>query len=285
MDASAGRGVFAKIVAFESVDSTNRVAADAAREGHEEGLVVVADLQTGGRGRRGRTWEAPARSALLCSVLFRPREGLAPHLAPSVAALAALDAAQDCAGVTLTLKWPNDLLAGAAKVAGILAEIVAPISGAPTGAAGADGLTWPAVVVGLGLNLEWPPGFAPASLDGPLEGLGVPPTTLARAGARRVDRDEVLAAFLAHLERRWAPLRAAGDERAGADVMAAYRQRCSTIGAAVRIEQAAGILEGVARDVRDDGRLVVSTAGGDVVVDAGDVVHLRRVHDTGSITF
>lgn len=134
------RGEF-EVRRFPSIDSTNRYLLDEARTGAPEGLVAVADHQTAGRGRLGRTWEAPPGSALLCSVLLRPDlpvERL--HLAVAVVALAARDAL----GGRPALKWPNDLLLEDRKLAGVLAE--------------AD---LPAVVVGIGINLTWaPPGAA-----------------------------------------------------------------------------------------------------------------------------
>jgi BirA family biotin operon repressor/biotin-[acetyl-CoA-carboxylase] ligase len=150
-------GRFSDVRWFAEVDSTNRVAADLVRAGAGDGLVIGADHQTAGRGRRGRTWESPAGASLLVSVVLRP----VPPLVTLAAGLAASDACRAVAGVPAMLKWPNDvLLEDGAKVGGILSELVA-------GAA----------VVGLGLNLAWAP-----------EGAG-------RLGAA-VDRDALLAAWL-----------------------------------------------------------------------------------------
>src|SRR5438093_6330551 len=122
---------------FAELDSTNRWLLDEARAGAGEGLAVVADHQTAGRGRLGRTWVAPPGSSLLVSVLFRPRSLEAGHLLTTAVALAACDACGRVAGVAPDLKWPNDLLVDDRKLGGILAE--------------AEG---PAVVVGLGLNVS-----------------------------------------------------------------------------------------------------------------------------------
>lgn len=131
---------------FGELDSTNRWLLDEARAGAREGLVAVADHQTAGRGRLGRTWEAPPGANLLMSVLLRP-EGLSPdrlHLVTAAVALAGRDAAREAAGVEADLKWPNDLLVGDAKLAGVLAES-----------------SLPSVVVGIGMNVGWaPPGAA-----------------------------------------------------------------------------------------------------------------------------
>lgn len=136
--------------------------------------MAVADHQTAGRGRLGRTWEAPPGANLLASFLLRPvlpAERL--HLVTAAVALAAADACEAVAGVVPDLKWPNDLLVGDAKLGGILAESALPL-----------------VVVGLGLNVGWaPPGAAclgaDVSRDGVLDAL------LDRLGERVADWEGV----------------------------------------------------------------------------------------------
>jgi BirA family biotin operon repressor/biotin-[acetyl-CoA-carboxylase] ligase len=242
------------------VDSTNRYAADAARAGASEGLVVVAEEQTAGRGRLGRTWVAPRGAALLCSILLRPR--LAPgdlHLVPTVVALAAADAAGEVGGVAVALKWPNDLVAGDEKLGGILAEVV--VSDPPGERA--------ALVVGVGLNLE--ASGVRARLAGTGPGVGaVAVTGLAELAGRAVDRDEVLTALLGSLRRRYG----AGGTPARS-TMEEYRRRCATIGRRVRVVTAQGTLTGTVLAVDDTGRLVLGVGGGRVVLAAADVVHLR----------
>lgn len=156
---------FADVRWRAEVDSTNRLAADLARAGAPDGTVVGAEHQSAGRGRRGRAWEAEAGSSLLVSVILRPP----PPLVTLAAGLAAAEACHAVAGVTATLKWPNDVMGPAGKLGGILAERVA-------GAA----------VVGLGLNVDWlsplPPG---AAALGP-----------------GVDRVELLVAWLSALDRQ-----------------------------------------------------------------------------------
>lgn len=218
--------------------------------------MVVADEQTAGRGRLGRSWTAPPGATLLCSVLLRPPlppDGALAFLVTACVALAARQAAAELVGVTLGCKWPNDLLAGEAKVAGILAER------APDGA----------VVVGIGCNLnEPPPGGSP-----------YPPgaASLAALAGRPVGREPFLAALLAGLERRYGAL---GDSRTGgrAALLAEARGASATLGSPVRVELPSGDhLEGVAVALRDDGRLVVARPdGASVVIEAGDVVHLRH---------
>ena len=130
---------FSDVRWFAEVDSTNRVAADLVRAGAPDGVVVVADHQTAGRGRGGRTWESRPGAALLASAVLRP----APALVSFAAGVAAVDACERVAGTPAALKWPNDVLSeDGRKLGGILCELV-------------DG----AAVVGLGVNLRWaPPG-------------------------------------------------------------------------------------------------------------------------------
>jgi BirA family biotin operon repressor/biotin-[acetyl-CoA-carboxylase] ligase len=223
---------------LEETGSTNTEAVVAARSGAAEGLVVVADHQTAGRGRLDRRWEAPPGSALLCSILLRPVDLPASrrHLVTAAVGLAAREACAAVGAPFPDLKWPNDLLAAAsgAKLAGILAEAVGD-----------------AVVVGLGCNVSAaPPGAA--CLE---DLLGAP-----------VAREELLAALLAGLDRRldrWA------------DVAVEYRATCATQGRRVRIETVSGSSEGEAVAIDDDGALVVRFAEGVRAVHVGDVVHVR----------
>lgn len=226
------------------VDSTNRVLAARARAGAAHGTVLVADQQSAGRGRLGRTWEAPAGSSLLVSVLLRP--ALAPeqaHLVTMAAGLAAAEACEAVAGVRPALKWPNDLLVGDRKLAGLLAESIL------------DGGRVEAVVLGMGLNVQWLGTVPAGGID------------LTEAAGRPVDRLTLLWAWLERLERRCADL--------GERTMVDYRAACGTIGRDVRVEQAGGQTVGRAVAVGDDGRLVVEHPGGTLVVTAADVVHVR----------
>jgi BirA family transcriptional regulator, biotin operon repressor / biotin---[acetyl-CoA-carboxylase] ligase len=261
----SGAGAIWDVRRFDELDSTNRHLLDLARAGAEERVVVVADHQTAGRGRLGRTWEAPPGAALLLSVLLRP--SLAPerlHLSTVAVALAAADATEQVAGFRPALKWPNDLVVDdrgpasesergrsraegetSRKLGGILAEVPEPGS----------------VVVGLGLNVTW--------IDPP-PGLEETAVALNQVVGHLVDRDELLAGILANLERRYDQLRTDPDA-----LVADYRAACSTIGRRVRVELGSGTFFGTATEVTAEGHLVVDDAGVVRVVSAGDVVHLR----------
>jgi BirA family biotin operon repressor/biotin-[acetyl-CoA-carboxylase] ligase len=234
--------------------------------GHaDDGLVLAADHQSAGRGRMDRRWEAPAGTNLTFSVLLRPswlatagsntgpdRRGLVTS-ALAVSIVEVLEAL----GLDTAVKWPNDvLLAGEhpGKVAGILAELV-------TGER-------PAIVVGLGLNVAWPPAESVIS-DEP-----VPPgaTSLARAGVS-ADRWWLMVDVLVAFDRQLAALDSPdGPERLRQDHLAAS----ATVGTRVRVEQISGDLVGEAVDLTADGALVVVPDGDEPVeVHAGDVTHLR----------
>jgi BirA family biotin operon repressor/biotin-[acetyl-CoA-carboxylase] ligase len=219
------------------VGSTNAELLAAARDGAPEGLVLVAERQIAGRGRRGRRWDAPPGSSLLVSVLLRPR---LPALVPLVGGLAAVEACDRVTGLRPALKWPNDVVVGEAKLGGLLAE-----------AAG------PAVVVGLGLNVSW---------EAPLPSGALVLLTLT---GRRIDRTALLDAFLSALgELRLRP---------ASHLLPRYREACVTLGRDVRVETATGpAVEGRAVDVDTGGALVVESADGSRrTFLTGDVVHLR----------
>jgi len=234
---------FHEIRRFARIDSTHRHLLSEAARGCGEGVVAVADVQSAGRGRHGRTWTAAPGAALLVSVLLRPE--LPPerlHLVTLATGVAAAEAVQEVAGFDAQLKWPNDLVVDDRKLAGILAE--------------ADGAG--AIVVGMGLNLRsdaFPPEIAGIA------------TALDRHAAHGVDRDDVLVAWLRGLDHWLGVLDY---------VVAAAANRSATIGRDVRVELARDTFAGVATRMTPEGYLVVARADGtEHTVTAGDVIHLR----------
>ncbi len=250
---------FARIDWVDETGSTNAdLLADVAADGDTPERVLVADHQTAGRGRLGRTWEAPPGTSLLFSVLLRP--GLPVerlHLVTMAVALAASDACDAVAGVRPRLKWPNDLVVVEAdgttrKLAGILAESVVRDGGVA------------ALVVGTGINVNWPRDLPPE--------LAAIATSLDHHAGSEVDREDLLVALLRGLD----SILSALDEPGGAEaLLMRYRHLSATLGQRVRVELASGALEGIAVDVADDGHLLVELGGEVVSVAAGDVVHLR----------
>jgi BirA family biotin operon repressor/biotin-[acetyl-CoA-carboxylase] ligase len=244
--------------------STNADASAGARLGEPEGLVVLAESQSAGPGRRRRPWASPPRAGLTLSVLVRPGAANAERgwaavgpgaygWLPLLAGVALLEAVQRVAEVEAALKWPNDLLVGDAKCAGILAEIAGE-----------------AVVVGIGLNVTTRVGELP-------ETTGLPATSLKVAGATNTDRDPLLRALLRGFAGWYAGWREADGDAELCGLLPAYRRGCATIGRHVRVLRPGGdALTGEATSVDAGGQLVVRTAdGGDHRVSAGDVLHVR----------
>jgi BirA family biotin operon repressor/biotin-[acetyl-CoA-carboxylase] ligase len=244
----ASPGITWRIRRFERIDSTNRIALDEARRGESEGLVVVADEQYAGRGRRGRSWTAPSGSSLLVSVLLRPRLGPdRAQLLTMAASVSLAGAVREAAGFDPEIKWPNDLVVGNRKLAGLLAE-------ADVSAAG----SLDALVVGAGCNVQW------VSIPPELEGIA---TACNLQAGRPVDRGRVLTAYLDRLASLLDDVE---------QVFGDYRARLATLGRDVRVDLGDRVVEGTAVDVDASGRLVVTTtAGATEVIAAGDVVHLR----------
>jgi BirA family transcriptional regulator, biotin operon repressor / biotin---[acetyl-CoA-carboxylase] ligase len=245
-----------EIEVVESTGSTNADLLARALRGEPEGAVLAAEEQRAGRGRMGRTWTAPPRAALTFSLLLKPavppaRLGWLPLLT-GVAVAAAVTTVT---GVETRLKWPNDLLAADAKLAGILAE-----------AAG------DAVVVGIGLNVSTEPAEFPSPRPGAL-----PATSLRAAGATAPSREGILLAILEGFERWYRAWQQAGGDPDRSGLRPEYIRLSATIGRTVRAELPGGqALSGPAVGVDSDGRLLVFlSSGSEVAVAAGDVVHLR----------
>jgi BirA family transcriptional regulator, biotin operon repressor / biotin---[acetyl-CoA-carboxylase] ligase len=250
---------------FDVVGSTNDVVRGWLADGTPEVCLAVADEQSAGRGREGRSWTAPAGAALLLSLGFRPA-WLAPEHAWRLAAaigLAMAEAAESIATLepgTIRLKWPNDLVleadGGVRKLAGVLGET--------DGVGTAD----PRAVVGIGVNVDWPASEFPPDLATTMTSLRE------AAGDRPIDRDELLAAFLARLEPGVDAL------RAGRFEAEAWVGRQVTTGRRVRLLEHGGTAATVRALAPDpgSGALVVedsSAAGGTRQVWSADVVHVR----------
>jgi BirA family biotin operon repressor/biotin-[acetyl-CoA-carboxylase] ligase len=241
-------GPWRRVDVVEETGSTNADLLARAAAGEDiDGAVLIAESQTAGRGRHGRSWSTPPRSQVALSAGVGV--GGVPNEAwgwlPLLAGVAVVAAVGEVTGMTVGLKWPNDVVAGTKKLAGILAEVAAPA---------------PVVVVGLGLNVTEAPD--PAA------------TSLAMLGAGDTERTVLAEAVLRQLATRISGWRAA----AGADAALAadYRAHSVTIGNRVR----AGLpgdraVEGVASDIDDLGRLRIDTGAEVITVSAGDITHLR----------
>src|SRR6476619_6907821 len=253
-------GLWRDLEVVESTGSTNADLLARALAGEPEGAVLVAEEQHAGRGRMGRTWTSPPRAALTFSVLLKPAVPLARRgWLPLLAGVAVATAVTQVTGVRTGLKWPNDLLAADAKLAGILAE------------AASD-----AVVVGIGLNVSTEPAEL-SRLLAPARPGALPATSLRAAGATALDRASLLLAILGEFEHWYRAWQRAGGDPDRSGLRAEYTRLSATIGRTVRAELPGGqALSGPVVGVDSDGRLLVRvSSGSEVAVAAGDVVHLR----------
>jgi BirA family biotin operon repressor/biotin-[acetyl-CoA-carboxylase] ligase len=263
---------FADVRWVAETGSTNADAMELARQGEAEGVVLVADHQVAGRGRLGRTWSAPPGSSLLVSILLRPPARVAESVTMAVG-LAMAEAVEDRTGVVARLKWPNDLVVDAAdgtsrKVAGVLAEADWPARSAlSAGWSPLPPAERVAVVVGIGVNVNWP-----AELPVDLAEIAA---SLNHLAGGDVDREALLVAFLRRLDERYGALVSPGED-GRQRLVAEWRARSATIGRQVRIDLGADDVVGTAVDVDGAGRLVVESLDGERRTFAvGDVVHLR----------
>ncbi|MGZ6260765.1 MAG: biotin--[acetyl-CoA-carboxylase] ligase [Candidatus Limnocylindrales bacterium] len=253
----------ARLERFAVVDSTQRIVREWLAARVPEVCVAVAGEQTAGRGRAGRTWQAPAGAGLLLSAGFRPRD-LAPRHAwrlGAIVGLAMLDAAEEqgLRDGTLGLKWPNDLVADGPeglprKRAGVLGETASDPGGGLASA-----------VVGIGLNVDWsrdrfPPDLAPGM------------TSLRELLGRPADREVLLGAFLARLEPRYEALRADHFDVAG------WSARQRTTGALVEVAVGPEVLIGRGAGVDpESGALLLEVAGSVRPIDSGEVLRCRLI--------
>ena len=242
-----------KILRFESLPSTNTELARMASEGAAEGLAIVADEQTAGRGRLQRTWSSPKGAGLYFSILLRP--AIAPSDWPLITFMAALavgDALDEAAGVSTDIKWPNDLLSGDRKICGILAEAIETPAGR-------------AVVLGIGINLT-PEAFP--------EELKTVATSVSEATGRQPERETILAALIRALSRWYSLLHERGG---GEKILAAWSSRSSyATGRLVQVSNGDEVWQGTTCGVEHDGALRLNTSSGEMkLVRAGDVYRLR----------
>ena len=242
------------VVSFHAVPSTIEEAASLARQGAPEGTVVVAESQTGGRGRLGRKWSSPGGVGIWTSIILRPP--VPPREAPKLTLLTAVSVAKVLAGsygIAARIKWPNDVVTGGRKICGALTELVAE----------QDAVRY--VIASFGLNVNQTPARFPAEVR-PIA------TSMRIEAGRRLDRPEVFRRVLRELDDQYAQYK----ERGGESVLAQWRALSCTLGRRVKVQLRESVVEGVARDLDDDGSLIVEVEGGGLKrVAYGDVTILR----------
>jgi BirA family biotin operon repressor/biotin-[acetyl-CoA-carboxylase] ligase len=241
------------ILYFRSCPSTNDAARSLGHREAAEGSLAVAESQTRGRGRLGRGWVSPAGKGVYVSVLLRPN--IAPEEAFKLTLLSAVAAARAVAsaGLEPRIKWPNDVLLDGRKVAGILTELEAE----------ADRLHL--AVVGIGINVNTTASLFPRSLRGQA-------TSIRMETGKRTSRLRVLQVLLEALEERYELLKAGRFE----EVLSEWRALDITRGSRVRAVLLEGEVEGYARDIDEDGALLIADdSGKEHRITAGDIHILR----------
>lgn len=234
------------------VESTGSTNADLLARRDIAGTVLVAEYQSAGRGRHGRSWTAPARSqiALSLGVDISGLPATAWGWLPLLTGVAAADAVESTTGISPGLKWPNDIQVGDGKLGGILAEMASPA---------------PVVVVGLGLNVSMTAEEAPDARA----------TSLLMLGSTMLDRSALLGSILAEWTARIDRWRITGGK--DSSLAADYRRRSVTLGRRVRaLLPGDREITGTATDIDELGQLVIDTDGQTVAVSAGDITHLHR---------
>jgi len=237
------------VLHFDTLESTNTEAAEHARRGADEGLCIVADEQTAGRGRQGREWVSPKGSGLFMSVILRPKLDV-KHLTliPLMAAIAVYDVLLKGYLIEPDIKWPNDVLVDEKKICGILSEAV----DTPDGFA---------VILGIGINLK----------D---ESLPDNATSMERESTFPVVRDEVVEAVTDEIKRLYQVLHLTPDA-----IVDEWKRRSTYYeGKPVEVRSGTKTFTGVTCGLEESGALRVTVADGTVrVVQAGDVEQLRGV--------
>lgn len=244
------RVVGASIRCFDETDSTNVQAARLGDDGGEDGLVVIADRQSAGKGRMGRQWESPSGVNLYASILLRP--SILPFEAPKLtflSAVAVCQAIRDLTGLPASVKWPNDVLVDGAKVAGLLNEM----------SSETDQVNY--VVLGIGVNLNMQAEQFPKDLR-------YPATSLAIACGAPVSRLDFTRALLQEVDRLYTLYLTVGSE----PILSAWTELCEMTGSKVQVDCNDVRIEGVMTGLGEDGALLVRTAAGKIEhIYAGDV--------------
>lgn len=225
--ATSGLAIGSELRYFPEVDSTNRLAAELAPGHWRSGTILLTDFQTGGRGRRGRRWIAPAGTSLLLS-LFLDLGGLpAPPEAMMMAALAVADAVSEHTSLNCDLKWPNDVLVCGRKCCGVLAEYLGTEPGR--------------LIIGIGINVNFDPQIA---------GLPRTATTLSAQTGHPVSREDLAIRLCKWLDLWYRSFTVSPD-----DVFVAWASRLDIVDRSVQVSDSDGSWSGVVTAVRRDGAL------------------------------
>ncbi|HEY6284318.1 MAG TPA: biotin--[acetyl-CoA-carboxylase] ligase [Ktedonobacteraceae bacterium] len=265
-------GVGDRLLYLSTVESTNTLAMQLAYEQPEEGLVILTDSQTAGKGRRGRRWVDVPGCNVLMSILFRPL--YPPQILVMITSLAVVDAIADICQVAAAIKWPNDVLIEDRKVAGILIETSHDSSGRMIAVAG----------IGVNVNGSIKELAKHSSIQVPLTAIA---TTLESACGHIVSREVFIARLLQYIEKSYFALQ---QEIAELSVVGTvikepftrlirerWRSQLATLGRTIVVQQGNSVVSGIAEDVDESGELLLRRHSGDLVrITWGDVEYPAR---------
>jgi BirA family biotin operon repressor/biotin-[acetyl-CoA-carboxylase] ligase len=265
-------GVGDRLLYLSTVESTNTLAMQLAYERPEEGLVILTDSQTAGKGRRGRRWVDVPGCNVLMSILFRPL--FPPHILVMITSLAVVDAIADICQVAAAIKWPNDVLIEGRKVSGILIETSHDSSGRMIAVAG----------IGVNVNGSIKELAKHSSIQVPLTAIA---TTLESACGHKVSREVFIARLLQYIEKSYFALQ---QEIAELSVVGTvikepftrlirerWRSQLATLGRTIVVQQGNSVISGIAEDVDESGELLLRRHSGDLIrITWGDVEYPTR---------
>lgn len=239
-----------ELLFFNEVDSTNDVAMQSGAKGLAEGLVVLSEGQSHGKGRMGRTWVSPKNVNIYISILLRP--DISPQYAPVMTMMSAISTARaitEVTGLETTIKWPNDILIDKKKVSGILTEMNAE----------QERINY--IVAGIGINVNM------KKQDFP-EDLRMPATSLAECLGKRVDRMNLLFALIKILEQDYDELKNGGIK----SIFRRWRKGCDILNRRIKVSLPGEEITGVAEDLTPEGGLIMRLDGREKrIIYAGDV--------------
>jgi BirA family transcriptional regulator, biotin operon repressor / biotin---[acetyl-CoA-carboxylase] ligase len=240
-----------------TAESTNTLAMQLAHEWPEEGLVVLTDSQTAGRGRQGHRWVDMPGCNVLSSILLRPL--FPPHLLVMLASLAVVDSIAETCQIPATIKWPNDVLIGERKVAGILIETSRDSTGRLV------------AVLGIGVNVNGRIQDLAEHYAGQMP-LIATATTLETVCGHAVSREVFIARMLLHIEKSYLVLQqepttggSASSEAPSRLIRERWRSQLATLGRAISVQQGDAKISGIAEDVNDNGELLLRRYSGELV--------------------
>lgn len=248
---SLGQAIWYK----DEIDSTNNQAKILARQGAQEGLLVIAECQTQGKGRLGRNWQSPAGTGIWMSLILRP--SILPRYASQLTLLAGLsmcEVIQEVTGLDAQIKWPNDIVIHGKKVCGILTEMSAEM----------EGVNY--IVIGIGVNVN--SGYFPESLPYA--------SSLAIEGRKEYPRKIIIKKFLETFEVDYKRYKQHNDL---AEIMTRYKKNCITLHRTVKLLIGDEAILAEATDINHEGELVVTLEDGTRKVITSGEVSVRGVYD------